>query len=804
MLTDSNNQPIVGMGVFLQGGGSDHTDAAGHFSMSVPRNSYTYLEFSGSNETLGAYDLANIDVGQPGDVNIDLTSSDVVKDFSLDLVTLTVGAKDGDGNNATGATASFATYNAGSTTVSSGTDTYAFTNNSVARSGLIDNAGTYTFFVPRGTVYNTTYPNNLCVFFIDATHTCTTSPFTATTNTSVEVNEPPTSHFSGNVVDAHGNPISNLGVNILTNTGNPVTLSHTDSSGHFSIAVPSGNYSYLQFSSNGTFVGGVHVANVDLGNAGDVNMNLSNQDITQDFTLDLVPMSITAKNSDGTPDAGATASFATYNAGNTTVNSNGNNYSFANHSTNFSYQTDSSAQVIALVPRWTSYDSTYPNNLCAFYTDSASTCINSPFTVGDSISLAIIKGLHNPIGLSANSPATHPQLSWIAGAGAVSYNVYRDGVNVGSSNSTSFTDNTALSGLRHYYVTSVNSFGQESTASNTIGTSVDATAPTITYSVSPLANSNGWNSSDVVITFACNDDVTVVSCTAPITLASNGSGQTVTGTAVDEVGNTKTVTTGAISIDKTNPTISYSVSPAANANGWSNGNIVVTFTCSDALSAIQSCTSPVTVSTESGSQTVTGTAVDKAGNSVIVTTAALKIDKTNPTISYTLSPAPNVAGWNKSSVTVTFTCADTLSGIQACSSPVTISTEGANQTAMGVATDKAGNATTVTVTVKLDKTAPAISTPTMSSTLILFGGTVNVGATTSDILSGVVGGEYYIDTDPGEGNGTALTYSSGTGKISGTATIPSNLSIGQHRLYMRSRDAAGNWSTSVSVTFRFV
>jgi len=45
---------------------------------------------------------------------------------------------------------------------------------------------------------------------------------------------------------------------------------------------------------------------------------------------------------------------------------------------------------------------------------------------------------------------------------------------------------------------------------------------------------------------------------------------------------------------------------------------------------------------------------------------------------------------------------------------------------------------------------------------------------------------------------------SANGKISGTATISSNLSFGTHRLYMRTLDAAGNWSSTVSVTFTFI
>jgi len=136
-------------------------------------------------------------------------------------------------------------------------------------------------------------------------------------------------------------------------------------------------------------------------------------------------------------------------------------------------------------------------------------------------------------------------------------------------------------------------------------------------------------------------------------------------------------------------------------------------------------------------------------------------DTTPPTISYTLSPTPNAAGWNKSDVTVAFACADADSGVASCSSPATVSTEGTNNQITGMATDNAGNTATATAIVKLDKTAPTVGTPTMTSTFILFSANETISAMAGDALSGVAGGEYYIDTDPGVGNATAMTYAAG-------------------------------------------
>lgn len=105
------------------------------------------------------------------------------------------------------------------------------------------------------------------------------------------------------------------------------------------------------------------------------------------------------------------------------------------------------------------------------------------------------------------------------------------------------------------------------------------------------------------------------------------------------------------------------------------------------------------------------------------------------------------------------------------------------------------------VTVVVDKTPPTVSNPTMSNRLIIISGNATISANAADNLSGVASGEYYIDTDPGKGNATAMTFANG--KITATAHIAS-LSPGVHTLYMRAKDAAGNCGATVSVTFLFI
>ncbi len=80
----------------------------------------------------------------------------------------------------------------------------------------------------------------------------------------------------------------------------------------------------------------------------------------------------------------------------------------------------------------------------------------------------------------------------------------------------------------------------------------------------------------------------------------------------------------------------------------------------------QTYSTPVTISTE-GTHTVEFWSTDNAGNEETPHhSATVKIDLTAPTISGDATVAANGNGWYKSSVTIHWTCSDTLSGIATC------------------------------------------------------------------------------------------------------------------------------------------
>ena len=116
--------------------------------------------------------------------------------------------------------------------------------------------------------------------------------------------------------------------------------------------------------------------------------------------------------------------------------------------------------------------------------------------------------------------------------------------------------------------------------------------------------------------------------------------------------------------------------------------------------------------------------------------------------------------------------------------------------------DAAGNwgpFTTATLTV--DKTAPIASgltlTPSASNNTA-----VSISAAANDTASNVTTGEFFIDAVGVAGSGTALTASPVAPSTTLTGTIPAAtvaaLTAGNHTVYVRAKDAAGNWGATIS------
>jgi hypothetical protein len=242
------------------------------------------------------------------------------------------------------------------------------------------------------------------------------------------------------------------------------------------------------------------------------------------------------------------------------------------------------------------------------------------------------------------------------------------------------------------------------------GISIDKLAPSITGSKS--VPGSGWTNLNVTVSFECTDAGAsgIASCTPDEVVSSEGANQSRVGTATDVAGNSSQTTVGNINIDKTGPGIAGSRSPAPNAAGWNNTNVVVSYVCDDGLSGVDTCQAPQTVSTDGANQQRTGTALDNAGNTSQTTVTGINIDRAQPNVSGAATTAPNSFGWYTTDVTVDFTCTDPLSGVAVCPADQVLQTEGANQSVQGTGTDNAGNSRQVTVGgISIDKTSPVVA-----------------------------------------------------------------------------------------------
>lgn len=244
-------------------------------------------------------------------------------------------------------------------------------------------------------------------------------------------------------------------------------------------------------------------------------------------------------------------------------------------------------------------------------------------------------------------------------------------------------------------------------------------------------------------------------------------------------------------LDSVPPVVTGTPNRAPNAAGWYNAPVAITWTAFDDLTPSDQLTlpAPTTVATEGASQSVTSSPVcDTAGNCA-TGTATVSLDMTAPTITASTDRAPNPAGWFNSPVTVSFACADHLSGVATCPDPVTVSGDGKNQAVTRQTVDHADNSTPTTVQLSLDQTAPFVTAPRFEANPTPSAQSTTVTATASDALSGVAGGEIWIGTDPGQAHATPMTL---TGQTL-SSTVPA-LPSGIYTVGVRSQDAAGNWS----------
>lgn len=171
-------------------------------------------------------------------------------------------------------------------------------------------------------------------------------------------------------------------------------------------------------------------------------------------------------------------------------------------------------------------------------------------------------------------------------------------------------------------------YASEATASAELYTFVTPTPPLIDVTQSPAPNAEGWNNSDITVTWNVSDPMSGIVSTNgcdTTTITAETAGTTFTCSALNGAGLTASASV-LIKIDKTAPTITFS----GNTGTYTvDQTIFISCVASDALSGIATTSCPAVASgpatdyvgtTATTSTTLIATATDKAGNSATAST----------------------------------------------------------------------------------------------------------------------------------------------------------------------------------------
>jgi hypothetical protein len=206
--------------------------------------------------------------------------------------------------------------------------------------------------------------------------------------------------------------------------------------------------------------------------------------------------------------------------------------------------------------------------------------------------------------------------------------------------------------------------------------------PVTLATLSPAPNLAGWNDRDVTVTLnataapggpaidhitytaagAKEISTTKVSGSSAAFVINTEGGTAVTFFATDASGISENLEQIVIKLDASAPTITGSASPTANAAGWNNSDVTVSFNSSDTVSGVLSSTRPTVLHNDGKNQAVTGIAVDVAFNSATATVGGINIDETAPVVTVS-SPTPT-SYVHSSTLTLAYSTSDNLSGVK--------------------------------------------------------------------------------------------------------------------------------------------
>lgn len=163
----------------------------------------------------------------------------------------------------------------------------------------------------------------------------------------------------------------------------------------------------------------------------------------------------------------------------------------------------------------------------------------------------------------------------------------------------------------------------------------------------------------------------------------------------------------------------------------------------------------------------------------VVSTEIYTIDSVAPTIVGRRFPSA-LNNWHLTPVTASFVCSDNIA-VASCTSPTTLSVEGAGQSVAGTAVDTVGRQTSITETFNIDLTPPMVTLTAPVDGLVTANASVTVSADVSDALSGL---------------GVVKCNGLDTAVIDGVVTCTATLRPGRNSITVSARDVAGHSSSA--------
>ena len=346
-------------------------------------------------------------------------------------------------------------------------------------------------------------------------------------------------------------------------------------------------------------------------------------------------------------------------------------------------------------------------------------------------------------------------------------------------------------------------------------TTIDS-GPTLTRDATP---DFAFSANEAGSTFECAvDGGTFAACTSPTTLAALADGQHVFSVrATDAAGNadptpaTKTFTVDATgpTVAVTSPTVNQIVAGTIDLSASAADNVGVTGVkwyvdevqvASDYNGAPWTKTWNTTAVAD-GSHKVFAKARDAAGN--WTTSAKFSFTVRNTVYSgleTSIDSGPALTNdstpdffFSATQANATFECKLDAGSFEPCASPRTLPVQADGQHTFSVRAI-AGGVTDPTPAMQaftVDTTRPAVSvsSPVGGATVA---GTITLGANATD-ASGLTGTKWFVD-----GAEVASDYD---GAPWSRAWDSKTVADGTHKIYAKSRDAAGNWGTSPTITF---